>query len=483
MIASIVLPGCGDEPSFRVRWAVAPFVTAEDEPIAATLESSVDCSSRGIMAVRITTRDAFGTTVDARTRPCFPPELEDPDGAVDGPALPAGPYAVEVRGVRRDHVGWTRGLDALEAEAPNPGCVPELGVASPKQDPRCALEMLACDCSFVEVADDRTALLDPFEIAAPPECEDGVDNDGDGLVDMFDPACRLGHEREDTVVVANAQLVMRVSVLDDNPVATCNPLGISRFIVTFDDVMVAEPVCEDVLGRTFQASAMMTQAGATHTVGVVAVDPARRELTIRKDATIDVPDAGGGRFPIDVDFSPDDFLEPIVDSTTLLPRFLPYEGAGFDRGCDKTSPLYGGGRLDLAELRMRMIGPHGQELIPPAELENGTPLDGATTFACDKDFTTQALRWGEYQVEIEALSTEGEVCFSNVGAPALTAPGNMFPVIPRVFPLPASCHDCTTDGDCFEHRAICDEGLCRPTCLTNEDCPAGITCQDGLCGE
>jgi hypothetical protein len=483
--------GCQEDPSFRVRWAIDPSLSL-GEASKPGLASPADCSSAGVLDVRITTRDAFGVIVDSRKRPCFSSQLESPEGSVAGPELPPGPYAVEIRGVRRDGVVWSDVLSPLDELEPDPGCVPDLSVSSSEQDPSCSLDSLVCDCAFVEVAEGRTVHLDDVVLDAPPQCQDGVDNDGDGLVDMFDPACRLGrmqgqlYAREDVEVVANAQLVIRPSLLHDNPVATCAGLGISRFLVTFDDgPTLAEPICGEVLRRVFQASAMITP-GETHVVRVVAVDFGRQPLTVAKEVVIEAPAAGGGRFTMDVDFGPQDFLEPIVAPTELIPRFSPFEDAGgFTRAC--TPENYAGGRLWLTDLRMRLLGSRGKPLPTPAELSDETPLDGATPIACTANILrTEPLAWGEHMLEVEALSPEGEVCFSNVGSPMLTAPGQTILTIPRVFPVPESCHDCTTDADCVDpggtaNTAVCDAGICRPTCDADGDCPSGTRCSSGLC--
>ena len=489
LLVGVTLSGCGEEPSFRVRWTIDDSLAnpvSKDE-----LETNTHgCASVGLLAVRTVTRDAFGVVVDNRTRPCS--DAESPEG-IAGPTLPDGPYTVEVRGVRRDGVGWTRPLSAIEELEPNPGCVAALDVEPSKQSPVCGMQDLACDCAFIQVAEGRTILLDDIVIDAPPQCQDGVDNDNDGLVDAFDPACRVSSELyalESTVVVANAQLAVRTSFLDRNPVATCSSLGVSRVQVSVDDQPpVAAPLCSEVIGRVFQVGAMVTP-GTSHTVDVVGVSASGQERTVTKSFTIDVPPTGGGRFELDVDFAATDFLEPIVGSVDVLPEFSPFEGAGFTRECVQ-KPNTAGSQLELPELRVRMLGARGRPLSTPAKLEDGTPLDGESlvtylevlpngSIRCT-NLKVEPLVWGEYFLEVEALSAEGDVCFSNVGEPALLAPGEINLVIPRVFPLAPSCRDCTTNADCTQNEGVCDEGLCRQRCFTNPDCPTGVSCIDNMC--
>jgi hypothetical protein len=76
---------------------------------------------------------------------------------------------------------------------------------------------------------------------------------------------------------------------------------------------------------------------------------------------------------------------------------------------------------------------------------------------------------------IEALSTAGEVCFSNVGAPALLAPGDVMGLyMPRVYgpegEVPATCRDCEVDADCgLEDELFCVAGVCQQGCTSSAD--------------
>lgn len=447
--------GCQEDPSFRVRWEVAPADGSE----AAALVSPVQCSDVGLIAVQITARDELGTVVDQRLRACFPPGFDDPETTIAGAPLSPGPYAVEVRGVRRDNVGWTRELGTLEEMEPNPGCRPEPGLSPAEQDPQCDLEALSCDCMFLEVEAEQTVALTDFQISPPPQCEDGVDNDRDGLVDDFDPSCRVGGQSAtESQDISAVQFALDVSVLDGNDVATCAGLRISRFVITIDDGQVlAEPACR-LDGTIFFTEEL---ASGPHVVQVVATDGTGQALTEAKEFSIEVQEDGGGLVSLAIDFAAAEFLDPIVAPARLLVGFLPHPDAEFSRGCAPV-PLTGGGMLTVEDVRIEMLGPHGEPLDPPVELSDGSPLDGQTPIACPAgELTTESLSWGEYLLEIEGRSEAGEVCFTNTGTPAVTAPNSTFSVVvPRVDPPPPSCRDCEVDGDCAI-GFVCDAGICR----------------------
>ena len=148
------------------------------------------------------------------------------------------------------------------------------------------------------------------------------------------------------------------------------------------------------------------------------------------------------------------------------------------------------GTLTIAGLRVQVLNGHGGPLDPPATLDDGMVLDGENVIPCSSSLVTEPLEWGSFTMEIEALSAEGEVCFSNVGAPALMSPGGVSGLFaPRVYgsdgKVPASCHDCETDADCgLPGELYCVENVCQGRCSGDAECVSdelgdlGLVCSD-----
>ncbi len=475
LIGLLGATACTEEPAFRVRWHV--------EGMSLVMGTAADCSRVGISAVEISTFNALGTLVDQRVRACFPPGFEDPDATVAGPALPPGRYAVVVRGVRRDRVGWydidlldvpvaedqpddptldpTEGGDdgdgaSLPSEEALPGLLGAPNCTRDGDAEVCPPGYLVCDCRFIEVVEGKTLPLRDFELPPPPECENGIDDDLDGQVDIFDAGCR-GSDREDADV-NSAQFRLLATLLDRNPNAFCVGVGIARFDIRIDGEPVLDPICR--IDPIFFSADLVS---GEHVLEVAARNAAGELVTEPESFTFEVPKGGGGFFPFEVDFSADDFIEPLVERAPLSLQYIPYPGAPQGRGCDTN--LFG--QLDLAQVRIRLLDSRGEPLPEKVHTEPaGLPLDG-TPIACPSAvLLTEPLTWGAYHVEVEALSSEGEVCFSNVGNPERAAPRESRVLnIPRVLvdgpngpTPPPSCEDCSSDADC--QAGTCQHGIC-----------------------
>lgn len=143
--------GCGDEPSYVLRWRFA------DEPPGPF--SAWNCGVRGVEAFQGTETAADGSRRSFRTV-CGVGEVRR--------SLPAGDWTVSLVGIdpagqlpaepQRSQLTGTAGPFSLQADGPEP---------------------------IVEVV-----------VPVRPACADGIDNDGDGLVDADDDACQRGLGRE-----------------------------------------------------------------------------------------------------------------------------------------------------------------------------------------------------------------------------------------------------------------------------------------------
>ena len=137
--------GCGPDTSYELRWTLG----CESQLGPCEVDGTRDCASVGIDAIEVTARR--GTSGKRSVYACFSAS-EGPSGR--GPGLKAGEYELTIYPL--SPAGRRLLEDPVIAEA----TVPDDGFGS------------------VEV-----------DIPVPPACSDGVDNDADGQVDLFDTDC------------------------------------------------------------------------------------------------------------------------------------------------------------------------------------------------------------------------------------------------------------------------------------------------------
>jgi hypothetical protein len=287
--------------------------------------------------------------------------------------------------------------------------------------------VLVCDCRFIDVEEDETIIVDDLVFEPPPECEDGIDNDRDGLVDQRDPGCRLaGRESDD---VSTVQFQLRIGLLGNNPNVVCSGLNIARYLISFDDQILDDPLCSAV-PSFFSVDA----AAGEYEVTVVAIDAAGEPRTTTWTQTIEIPEGGGGSFELDVQFDDITFLEPIVAGAPMTLSFIPQADQPA-HGC-----ISGGLGSDLTEVRIHVLDAHGGELDPPVLLEDGvTPLVGQWIPCPAATLETEPLAWGGYLAHIEARNATGDVCFATAD-PIPLAPRVSRPLrVPAVPDAPESC--------------------------------------------
>ena len=144
----MLLGGCGEAGSYELSWAVGCAKGQQCQTCVA--KSALECSRAGLDSIVV--RVLRGSSEEANSSfPCFSTD----DGAVGrGPGLDAGEVTLEVTGL-------------------SPGGQELTGPVSVS----------------VEIGDSGLA-PGCVSLPAPPACNDGVDNDGDGLVDMHDADCK-----------------------------------------------------------------------------------------------------------------------------------------------------------------------------------------------------------------------------------------------------------------------------------------------------
>jgi hypothetical protein len=457
-----LLSACAADPSFVVRWQVD---RSADLSSPTPLASVRDCTGSGIAHVRL---DAFVMDAPAglppeasKTWSCFPGAFARDDGTVDGPELAPGLYRVTLTGVRSDGWEWP----ASDGEG---GTTPYVFLGM--DDVR--VEEDAAPFRLQEIFDDDER--DPV-LRAPPQCEDGVDNDRDGWVDTLDPACRRADAllEDDSVTVSEYRV--RVTFLDENPTirgaSHCAALGVRTVVLRNEEgADLVDPVsCVDALAGPITLT--RTHGGTAETVYLTALDAAAQAVT----AAVPLQLLPGGGSELHVDFDETVFLAPILHAMDFLLTLFP----GLPGTCEP-SPTSELGTLKIATVRLLLRGAHGETLAPAVSLEGGELLDGASDIACPLQLLrSEPLPWGGYLLEGEALSAGGETCLT--APPFITAPGTggSF-VLPfeRVLPPPPSCVDCSSDDDCGSRRCSSD-GLCVD-CIDDADCP-GAACVAGSC--
>jgi hypothetical protein len=157
-LGCLAVGGCKHDGAYQLSWTFAP-----DEPVTA-----LKCAQRGVFSLRISAISA--DTVDTVAVPCAPGLLKR--------SIAANSWSFEVRALDSDGKYRPELLADL---------LPGL------------MDPLSAKIAATEVADGETVTL-AVQLNPLPECADGVDNNGDGRVDIDDPACagKLDGAREGT---------------------------------------------------------------------------------------------------------------------------------------------------------------------------------------------------------------------------------------------------------------------------------------------
>lgn len=501
--ASAILAGCGEDPSFEVRWAIASDFTTLASPIDP--ESVAECTAFGLGGVRVTTKSG-GLLIDEREFQCFE------GGAVSGPTLDDGIYDIEVVGLRRNGNPWTCTLevdtpvlmaDDCETGSEGCGCLPEAfcneglncaaqilpfnsdGTRDPA-DPIC-LPCTAREKQRVEIDGSRPELQ--YTLIAPPECDDGIDNDEDGLTDVLDPACASDATKAEDSDLQDTIISVSASFLDNNPLADCDstanikfPLlvGTLQFEVHGPEGLLHSEVFEcqrNLPLRTFPLPAgdyEIRLLGFTLPPFVpfpnkIPLPPL--DFTVVKTLPFVVTASAGGFVNERIDFRGEDFLTPLqgrVGASFIFDADGDPATSAAGRLCTDAS-VKSGSPLDIEELRIRVLDRDGVAVDPATLAIPGGSVDGdATRTSCDNlnlEFSTAVLDWNSYTLEVEGL-VGGEVCYDQGPATMWTLPDEaktetLFRVLVAGEP-PAGCEDCSVDADCPSTSAPrCEASLCR----------------------
>jgi len=147
LCAASLAGGCGPSGSYRLSWTIG---CARVSGVDCEVDDAKDCARAGFDAIEVRTRPAGGAESSRVLYPCF----DRRRGPIaEGPDLDAGATLLFVTALDARGQGLSGPLEL-------PAAIPEEGLVN------------------VEV-----------DLPLAPACADGVDNDGDGAVDLFDPQC------------------------------------------------------------------------------------------------------------------------------------------------------------------------------------------------------------------------------------------------------------------------------------------------------
>ncbi|TPV93852.1 MAG: hypothetical protein B7733_18230 [Myxococcales bacterium FL481] len=459
-VSSLVglLGACQEPPSYRLRWGIE-----QRDNQTRSLTRRTQCSEVGLdevwvqaFATETAPRGADGEATEDGTEasipvaeqrfPCFPRAFQEEQAMLDGPALDAGTYELVLTGLVRGQRSYSRSEVRTEP--------------------------------FV-VEENATIDLDPVYIPSPTACEDGLDNDEDGLVDLVDPSCQdnpAGDEH--TAVHGFTRVAFKPTFFNEHPQLRCRDLDVPYLAIKVDGQAVECLPCNDqyqVVRLTIDPAA----GRAAREIAVVAARPGAgalgdlascaEELSQPVASTTFYP---GASLQLDVDFDRDDFLNPIVRP---LSGFVLFRGDADDdatlRSCRPPSHL--GGNLAIDTVRLRVLDDEGLPLGPELlHVGQGTvDDDGSLTLPCRDvmQLTSDPLHWGRYQLELEGLSN-GTACFAS-GYDHGPGPVDLHPapdpvlfvagrIVDEAGLPPPSCRECDPLDDQQDCSSCADADCC-----------------------
>lgn len=453
---ALAASGCQEQRSYAIRWRVEPRTDTEPataEPQDVEMSNASVCSRAGVSDVEVWVLDELSQVADQFDRPCFPERFRQAGGSIRGATLRPGDYTILIAGTRANGLPWGTCLDDSSPEDPSDSdtdgfvgedddtdgestvCTGEsvrgfLAAANALGTPMCVdgecnVGLESCDCTTFTVEAEKTQRLDDFVLAAPPDCEDGIDGDEDGLVDQLDPGCQLGNSESTPVLVPEIEL--NISVLSGNPAADCGNVGVGALGLTIDGNEQDPILCN--VGTTRFSTPLAVGPHELTVVGILTIDGAFTAVTVEKNLELSVNELGvASPRSLDVDFADVDLLEPIEAKLKFLYQFaIPGEDDGPPAYCVN---------VGATDVRYRVLDLGGQ---PVSSFD--APLDGSLTPCVGEEVVSlETPTWGGYAIEIEAFNADGDLCWSNADAPTLLTPTEAELAVLEPAPgAPASC--------------------------------------------
>lgn len=438
-LVALVATACQEAPSYAVRWRIAP---RPDEVLPPTAEPQDEemtnptlCTRSGVSKVEVWIFDELDRMVDQFTRPCFPERFRREGGAVRGATLRPGDYTALVVGTRANGVPW--------GECEDDTCgVPQFLQATFDagldfcDDGACNIGLDSCDCTTFNVVADEITRIPDFELTAPPDCEDGIDGDADGLVDQLDPGCQLGFSESTPVLIP--ELALSLSVLSGNPNAVCKSIGVGVLGLSIDGNPLDAILCR--VGITRFSTPLAVGA---HELTVVGTTSGGDPRTVEKTIAFEVDDRGVTTPDfLEVDFADVDLLEPLEATIKFQPTLRTPDGTETVTCLDS--------RIAVDDFRFRLFDLGGRLVEPALNTSSNVLLDGTSSVCQPPGSVSLAsnvssldtVSWGGYLLEFEAYNADGELCWSNADDLTPLEPADPVPVVAELVEgAPANCFD------------------------------------------
>ncbi len=421
-----MLAGCGQPPGFEVSWTIE-----SDASDVAPLMAK-QCSDVGIFSVRVTV-ERGGEIISVDEHACFA-------GAAEGPPLEPGEYEIEVEGLRRSGEPWD--YDAK---------------VDPERVAWAEAKVVAVEGSVPEI---------DVVLIAPLECDDGIDNDRDGVVDEQDPGCGITTLNDEPREGNDAELTLfelSVSFLQ-SPVVKPSNVGVQSIRLTVDGELLAS-ITESQLDLEQWPFRLPLISGEFEGAGhQLEVTPIGGGVPVAEPVVFpfDVPPDAGTYVTGTVEFGAEDFSEPIVERLALL----------FEPSCTP------GGSLALERMWIRVVDENDQPLDaaalgltgnwgPPGMNMAIVPVDeagGWISFECPTSIVrSTTLAWGRYQIEAQARRA-ADVCFSLPQSDLAPQPNSAQTLVlarelAGDLPVCPECSEATAQTDCGGTQ-VCEAGLC-----------------------
>jgi hypothetical protein len=494
-VIALVSSGCADQPSFTVEWEFA--ASLEQLGASTTPEDEAECAEIGVDGIRVQTFSTVsGVQLDDRTFEC----AASPG---DGPELEPGEYRVEMSGVRRAGGEWSCvdtdlpiDVCALRSACEGGGqwctcdaetdcgegltCVarPDIvDLCEPGGSDDVTRHCMACSVRAAELITISGSESEPIALQAvmisPPQCDDGIDNDGDGFTDALDPACSREGVVAESDDAGDTVFALGLSFFSNSPVVDCFELALGSLRAdlvsdpggtaeVFESISVPCTRSITPFARTLDEGDYELRLTAVRPNGSGGFD----DVTVTQTEAFSVSPVEGAFVGRAFDFDDDDFLDPVMGPIAFFPSYEFVSDAPPRTSCTASASSFSS--LEIESLRVSVFDENDDPVDPatiavPGAVDQG---DGSFLMDCPSAGVSSAadLLWNKYAVSVEAL-VGGETCFTTTSPRLLSPRTGQSLVLDRVLTdgvATGACADCSVNEDCIGSSDLCVDGICVP---------------------